>query len=118
MTRINLVPVEELCNKHLVAEYRELPRISKAAKHITDAPSSYVLGKGHCKFFYDKGLFLQKRFAQLVAEMNKRGFTTNFTEYRQHPDGLNNDYVPSDNEIEINRQRIKERLEVMSEKRS
>lgn len=27
MTRINCVPVRELGGKHLVAEYRELPRV-------------------------------------------------------------------------------------------
>jgi len=30
MTRINLVPPEELCDQHLLAELRELPRIPNA----------------------------------------------------------------------------------------
>lgn len=36
MTRINVVPVSELVDKHLVAEYRELPRIYKAAQKFYD----------------------------------------------------------------------------------
>lgn len=27
MTRVNVIPVEELHDKHLIAEYREIPRI-------------------------------------------------------------------------------------------
>lgn len=110
MTRINCIPVEELENKMLISEYRELPRISKLAKVVADAPANYKLGTGHVKFFYDKGLYLQKRFSQLVSEMQRRGFTTNFTTYRPHPDGLNNDWTPGPTDMEINRQRIKERL--------
>lgn len=36
MTRINLIPVEELTDQHLMAEYRELPMIVKAedASHV------------------------------------------------------------------------------------
>jgi len=30
MTRINLLPVKELSDQHLMAEYRELPRIVNA----------------------------------------------------------------------------------------
>lgn len=54
MTRINCVPVEELTDKHLLAEYRELPRIFNLARAVEDAPTEYVLGTGHMKFFYDK----------------------------------------------------------------
>lgn len=38
MTRINLVPVEELSNQHLVAEYRELPRCIKQKINTECAP--------------------------------------------------------------------------------
>lgn len=34
MTRINVVPVTELTDKHLLAEYRELPRIFGASKKM------------------------------------------------------------------------------------
>lgn len=131
MTRINCIPVEELSDKHLVAEYRELPRISALAhkyceREIVGAaykentfgvfniglyPVKYVLGKGHVKFFYNKGEFLRKRFEeQIVPEMQRRGFKTNFTLYRIHPNGMNLDWEPSDEAIYINRKRINERL--------
>ena len=66
MTRINTVPVECLSDKHLLAEYRELPRIFTAVAKIydsgnqlpTDIPPNYKLGAGHVKFFYDKLLWL------------------------------------------------------------
>jgi hypothetical protein len=34
MTRINVVPVQELTNKHLMAEYRELPRAMRRAVQL------------------------------------------------------------------------------------
>lgn len=50
MTRINLVPVEELADQHLLAEYRELPRcLNKPTRSPSDFPV-YVLGKGHVKW--------------------------------------------------------------------
>lgn len=110
MTRINCVPVEELTDKHLVAEYRELPRISKAAKPCADAPPHYKLGAGHMKFFYDKGEFLRRRFEdEIVPEMKRRGFVTNFPNYRMHPGGLNNDWQPDADAIAINLARLIER---------
>ena len=39
MTRINLVPPEELCDQHLLAEHRELTRI----------PNAVAKGKYHLK---------------------------------------------------------------------
>lgn len=117
MTRINCVPVSELTDKHLLAEYRELPRISKAARVCPDAPAEYKLGAGHVKFFYDKGEYLRKRFEeQIVPEMQARGFTTNYTIYRPHPAGLNQDWIPTAEAQAINRKRIKERLREVQDK--
>lgn len=116
MTRINVISPSELSSKHLVAEYRELPRISKLSRPLKDNEklSDYVLGKGHCKFFYDKGLFLKKRFEnEIVPEMKRRGFKTNFTKYRLHDDGLNKDYKPTYNAVIINKIRIKQRTKIV-----
>ena len=134
MTRINCIPVSELTDKHLLAEYRELPRISQLSwdwamknKLITDKldsytvyhevfiktnlPQTYRLGTGHVKFFYDKGEYLKRRFEdEIVPEMQRRGFKTNFTKYRTHPDRFNRDWKPDEDAMELNRQRIKERL--------
>ena len=116
MTRINCVNVSELTDKHLVAEYRELPRLAKhaAQKYARNPnfipPESYRLGKGHMDFFVDKGGWLAIRHSQLVQEMLRRGFTVNFPEYPDtHPDVWQGDWKPDQNAIELNRQRIKER---------
>lgn len=78
MTRINLVPVEELSDQHLLAEYRELPRIVHAVISkkvlIKDIPDSYRLGTGHVKFFYNKIIFLSERYQLIFAELRFRGF--------------------------------------------
>ena len=126
MTRINCVPVTELSNKHLLAEYRELPRISTLSWKWADRtvqvehflnnlpplwPTSYILGTGHVRFFYDKGEWLRRRFEdEIVPEMVKRGFKVSFTEYRMHPDFCNKDWMPDEAAIAINRKRIQDRL--------
>ena len=119
MTRINCIPVDELVDKHLVAEYRELPRLAKhaaqkyASKPQFEPPATYRLGKGHMDFFVDKGLWLANRHSELVSEMRKRGFTVNFPDYPidKHPEVWHNGWEVTKEAIEINKQRIKERLE-------
>lgn len=116
MTRINVINPNELNDKMLISEYRELPRISKAARHAPEAPKEYKLGKGHVLFFYDKGAWLKRRFEEeLVPEMQRRGFITNYTTYRPHPQGLNKDWTPTEEAKDINRERINERLRKRSE---
>jgi deoxyribonuclease (pyrimidine dimer) len=122
MTRINIVPVTELSQQHLVAEYREIARLPKnLVKSLTrpskpfdfnEIPPTYTLGTGHVKYFYDKMLFLEKRFDQLVTEMLRRGYNPTFRDssiFRPHDNRFYNDYIPTEEALEINRQRIKER---------
>lgn len=117
MTRVNCVPVEELCREHLIAEYKEISRISRAARPNPDAPKSYTMGKGHVIFFYDKGAWLKNRYEnELVPEMLRRGYEVNYPEYREHPPGLNNDWEPTPEAIAISRARIAERLADMERK--
>lgn len=117
MTRINCgIPVEELTNKHLLAEHRELKRIPNCIKkgkyNLKGLPSEFTLGTGHVKFFYNKLFYLKKRYIQLYNESIKRGFNiTNYIEsFDDLPIELLNDYVPTDKDREIIRQRINERL--------
>jgi hypothetical protein len=119
MTRINCVPVEELSRQHLVAEYRELPRVfslaHKASQRTTLAqPDAYTLGTGHVTFFYTRLGYLAKRHAQLVAEMLRRGYKPTFTGSLKeaHPDipeAFWGDWEPTDEALKINRARILER---------
>lgn len=87
MTRINCVPPAELCRQHLVAEYRELPRVfglvrAAQARGLTPetlrAPSCYTLGAGHVLFFYSRLSWLARRQSQLVLEMVARGYDPQF----------------------------------------
>ena len=64
MTRINIIPVEELMDQHLIAEYREITMVpvslartlsSKTGLDYKKISKSYTLNKGHVYFFYDKG---------------------------------------------------------------
>ena len=86
MTRINCIPPLALHSKHLVAEYRELPRVFSLAGssyhwglHPDDLKRKkvYQLGKGHVLFFYDKLEFLRKRHGLLSLEMASRGYACN-----------------------------------------
>lgn len=131
MTRVNVVPVTELTDKHLLAEYRELPRIFAAARkwlknggNVNDLPTSYRLGKGHMKFFYNKLLFCFNRQSELYSECLRRGFNVqhNPEEARDDfliaPEELFNNYTPTRAALCINRERINERLQQASQRRT
>lgn len=88
MTRINCIPVEELSNAHLIAEYRELPRVLtlirnriKSKKPITDktTPIVYTMGPGHVKFFYTKWRWLASRYIEIIKELKHREFNPTFS---------------------------------------
>lgn len=112
MTRINVVPVKELCDKHLLAEYRELPRVFALARHCPDAPKEYVLGAGHVKFFYDKLNFLIDRFHRIVEECYERGFKIKHTlaPVKEVSEDLFGNYDPTPEALALNRTRIAERI--------
>lgn len=117
MTRVNLVPVEELHYSHLIAEYREIPRVYSLARPCLDAPKEYQLGPGHVKFFYDKLLFIFVRHRLLVREMIHRGYTpahlSTYDLLCQSLPQLRNMYYPTDQEISVSRDRLHTRLKEM-----
>jgi deoxyribonuclease (pyrimidine dimer) len=123
MTRINCIPPAELVTRHLVAEYRELPRVFalvRAAIARGEAPDDprnpreYRLGAGHVRFFYSRLGYLAKRQSALVAEMQARGFKPTFTDPTGLLDGIATawcqDWQPTDRAMAENRARISERL--------
>lgn len=87
MTRINLVPVQELMDQHLFAEFREIKMVPKALARSIAArgvqgvlariPSRFTLNTGHVYFFYDKGAYLRDRYVQLKQELKRRGINFN-----------------------------------------
>ena len=116
MTRINVgIPPAELINQHLIAEHREIKRIpnciAKGKYNMEGIPDKFKLGTGHVKFFYNKLLYLKKRYISLYNECVKRGFNVqNYTSaWDNVPQKLMNDYKVKANDCRIIRQRINDR---------
>lgn len=140
MTRLNLVPPDELADQHLFAEYREIKMVPRSLHRSLDAtaarqglrvgehpqrvvtellarvPCAYTLNVGHVSFFYDKGLYLAKRYRVLRHELRRRGiefnelskldpFRTFWTDGR-----LCNDYTPTTEALTLIRERIASRV--------
>ena len=79
MTRVNAgIHPSELCDKHLLAEHREIKRIPNIVKSgkadLSSIPTEFSLGKGHVRFFYDKLIYLKKRYIEIYQESKRRGF--------------------------------------------
>lgn len=126
MTRINLVDPSELADQHLFAEFREIKMVPKALSRSLKArglhgvlkviPPNFTLSTGHVMFFYNKGLYLRKRYTQLQLELYKRGIDFN-AQSALDPDrvwyardALNLDYVPTPEALAIIRNRIAEKI--------
>lgn len=119
MTRINCVPVQELSGPHLVAEYRELPRVFALAQKAAQRgdvrqPPAYTLGKGHLLFFYTRLGYLARRHVELVHEMKRRGYKPTYqgvqrTDFPCIPDEYWNEWRPTAQALQMNRARIEER---------
>lgn len=123
MTRVNCIPPRELTREHLIAEYRELPRIFALVKAASERgerpddrrnPRAYTLGAGHCRFFYPRCAWLAERYASLVAEMVARGYRPQFLTLAPVATAIPPEWwgswEPDDAAMAINRARITERL--------
>ncbi|AHY25093.1 endonuclease V N-glycosylase UV repair enzyme [Pectobacterium bacteriophage PM2] len=119
MTRINLTLVSELADQHLMAEYRELPRVFGAVrkrvqegKKFNDIPKDFCLGSGHVKFFYDKCGFLAKRQNDIINECFKRGIkiTNTHVDTSEIPLCFMNDFVPSEADLALSQSRLDEKI--------
>ncbi|HEY8054463.1 MAG TPA: pyrimidine dimer DNA glycosylase/endonuclease V [Terriglobales bacterium] len=126
MSRINCIPPRELSGPHLVAEYRELPRIfgmmrRKQAQGLLPAtlrlPRRYCFGTGHVSFFLDKGGWLLRRQHALIREMQRRGYHPTFTDPATLAAGLDPAWLghwrPTPAACALNRRRIAERRETV-----
>ena len=131
MTRINCIPPEELSGPHLVAEYRELPRVFALVRAAISRgetaddprnPCEYTLGRGHVRFFYPRLGYLAQRQAALVAEMQRRGYAPQFTATDSLLDGFPpqwcNNWQPTPQALAINRARIAARIAEPQSQRS
>lgn len=122
MTRINLIPVANLTDQHLFAEWREIKMVPAALRRslktrsiddiLRGIPPQYTLNKGHVTFFYNKMLFLYNRYIILTDELMSRGYSLtehdkDFIFFRDIPDKFKQvDWSPNKNEIAINLARI------------
>jgi len=120
MTRINVVPVQELQREHLVAEYKEIVRVFALARsaqyelHKKKIPNEYTLGTGHVLYFYDKLKYITERYNSLCTEMTTRGYVCNRVEQSELELGIDRslfwDYKVTDAALALNRARISQRL--------
>ena len=123
MTRINIVPVDELYDQHLIAEYREITMVpaalnrtlkSKSGLDRTKISKHYTLNRGHVYFFYDKGEYLDKRYDDIVKEMKRRGFKPDSN--RKFPkeifikNDLYYDWMPRPEDLKVIRERIESKI--------
>lgn len=117
MTRINLIDPSSLTDQHIMAEYRELPRVFGLSykrylngKKFIPVPS-YRLATGHVMFFYDKLDFLINRQHSIIKECLNRGFKISNTnvECPIIPGWMNN-WIPSIEDVNLSISRLDERL--------
>jgi hypothetical protein len=127
VTRINCVPPGELTRQHLIAEYRELPRVFGLVRAAVERgespddkrnPQEYTLGRGHVRFFYRRLAWLLHRQRELVAEMQWRGYKPQHIPTDDLLEGIpqawHGWWRPTPEAMAINRERISERLKNMS----
>jgi deoxyribonuclease (pyrimidine dimer) len=121
MTRINVVPVKELCNQHLFAEWREMPRLvgnlNKSLSRqvpfsMEEIPDAYLLGQGHVKFFYNKFAWLYNRHREITEVLLAKGYNIQADSeiFRSVEPKWFNDWVPTEDALRLNRQRINEKM--------
>ena len=128
MTRINILPVGELHDQHLIAEYREITMVPAALKRTlaskngldkSKIPVKYTLNNGHVYFFYNKGKYLNNRYQKLILELEKRGFKLSkdrfFPKEIFIDNNLYNDWEPSLDDYTIIRERIKNKISMKPE---
>lgn len=123
MTRINVIDPKLLTDQHLMAEYRELPMVmgslrrtvaSRNGWQLSKVPREYKLDSGHVYFFTNKGKWLERRYNALISELTSRGYNldpnrvADFSVF--HANGLYHDWTVDAKAVDINRQRIKERI--------
>jgi deoxyribonuclease (pyrimidine dimer) len=129
VTRVNLVPVAELADQHLFAEWRELKMIPRSlarslagrsqAQVLARVPGAFTLNTGHVMFFYDKARFLRRRYDALTAELLDRGYRLDDDHaldatgvWSGLPLAFHQDYVPTAAAAKLSRARIEQRIAI------
>lgn len=129
MTRINIIPVSELTNEHAFGEYKEMLRpLTKVRNALVKypnkwafykayekkMPNEYTMGRGHETFMFDKLMFIAKRYQEICEWRKERGYKYKEISVEQLleglPDWVCQDYIPTPEALQINRERIAKRL--------
>lgn len=111
MTRINTIEPSALTDQHLMAEYRELPRVFALTVRARSfkAPVCYTMGAGHVTFFYTRTDWLSRRQSAIIAELLDRGYQLTHRE-APAPIGPPSGWEPDERDREVNLVRLRERL--------
>lgn len=122
MTRVNLISPVCLYDQHIIAEWREIPRIPNAVRKLLltkgtydilkEIPQHYTLGKGHVKHFYNKLQFIKNRHELLKEEGRNRGLNLESITINLEgiPEIFKNDFFPQEKDVILNLQRITEKI--------
>jgi deoxyribonuclease (pyrimidine dimer) len=124
--RCNLVLPKLLTDQHLFAEYRELkmivPALRRSLKHHTidevlnDIPSTFTLGKGHMKFWYNKLLYLSERHRDIQIELINRQYNFKPFSLLHDTDDLNSQFfklwTPTNTDLNVIQARIVDRIQI------
>lgn len=117
MTRINTVSPALLTSKHLQAEYFELPRVITALEKnpdLSNLPTTYRMGTGHVRFFYDKLDYIIERLYWITDELMARGTVVDQEKFssvieRALSFGHRSRYQPSLEDEQVNLERLIEK---------
>lgn len=122
MTRVNVISPICLYDQHLLAEWREIPRIPNTIRKLLKSkssfdilktvPSDYVLGTNHVRFFYNKLQFIKNRHESLKVEGRKRGLNLESIciNLEGIPEIFKKDFVPSEKDVILNLSRITDKI--------
>lgn len=122
MTRINVLPASCLSGKHLVAAWKEYPRmityvekLNASAREII-IPERYTFNDGHMRFFVDKMMYIWHQIVDVYHEMRDRGYRPDeslLLIYRQRiwalPERYKGYWKPSPKDQYLNMARLVER---------
>ena len=108
-----------LADSHLIAEYRELKMPigsliyhNDYGKKKLNIPVKFSLKEQHINFFKNKLIYLQRRYKEVVKEMQNRGFKCDipYPDINVFPKELHNDWIPTLEDSQIIRDRIDYKL--------
>lgn len=126
MTRINILHPSYLIDQHLLAEWRELPRVVNTVRARLEAgetfeeiclllPETYRMGTGHVRFFYNKIAWLCTRHRLLTAELLDRGYDLTERPALEPPLGAEGvEWAPDLDAVQANLWRLRESADRMA----